>query len=60
VAPCGLVYASADQLLSTGLTVGPSLQPGVAPEKFNYYRRPALAPTAWAALAALVANPLRR
>jgi len=60
VAPCGFVYASAEKQISTGLTVGPSLQPGVAPQKFNYYRRPALAPTAWAALAALAVNPLRR
>ncbi len=58
VAPAGYVFASAGPELSTGLTVGPSLQPGVAPQKFNYYRRPALAPTAWAALAALAVNPL--
>jgi hypothetical protein len=56
----GYVYATVDEKLATGLTVGPSLQPGVAPEKFNYYRRPALAPTAWAALAALDVNPLAR
>jgi hypothetical protein len=58
--PTGYVYASVADTLSTGLTVGPSLQPGTAPQKFNYYRRPALAPTAWAALAALDNNPLAR
>jgi hypothetical protein len=58
IAGNGYVYATADEILSTGLTVGPSLQPGVPAKKFNYYRRPALAPTAWAALAALDVNPL--
>jgi hypothetical protein len=58
IAPCGYVYASVAPSLATGLTVGPSLQPGVPPQNFNYYRRPALAPTAWAALAALDVNPL--
>jgi hypothetical protein len=58
IAPCGYVYASVAETLSTGLTVGPSLLPGLAPKPFNYYRRPALAPTAWAALAALDVNPL--
>jgi hypothetical protein len=58
ISASGYVYASVDTTLSTGLTVGPSLQPGVPAQKFNYYRRPALAPTAWAALAALDVNPL--
>ncbi len=58
--PSGYVYASVAPTLSTGLTVGPSLQPKMAPLPFNYYRRPALAPTAWAALAALEVNPLAR
>jgi hypothetical protein len=58
--PTGYVYASVNQKLETGLTVGPSLQPGVAPQKFDYFRRQALAPTAWAALATLDINPLAR
>jgi len=58
--PTGYVYASVAETLATGLTVGPSLQPDVAPQKFNYYRRQALAPTAWAALATLDINPLAR
>jgi hypothetical protein len=58
IAPSGYVFATETARLSTGLTVGPSLQPGMAPQPFNYYRRPALAPTAWAALAALNVNPL--
>jgi hypothetical protein len=60
ISPSGYVYASVAPMLSTGLTVGPSLQPKLAPQPFNYYRRPALAPTAWAALAALEVNPLAR
>jgi hypothetical protein len=58
MSPYGFVYATTAAALSTGLTVGPSIQPGVPPQNFNYYRRPALAPTAWAALAALDVNPL--
>ncbi len=58
--PTGYVYASVAETLATGLTVGPSLQPGVAPQNFNYYRRQSLAPTAWAALATLDINPLAR
>jgi hypothetical protein len=57
-APSGYIYATTAATLATGLTVGPALQPGVPAQKFNYYRRPALAPTAWAALAALDINPL--
>jgi hypothetical protein len=59
-APSGYVYATVADTLVTGLTVGPSLKPGVAAQKFNYYRRPALAPTAWAAFATLDINPLAR
>ncbi len=58
ISPSGYIYASVAPVLSTGLDVGPALQPGVAAQKFNYYRRPALAPTAWAALAGFGTNPL--
>ncbi len=58
ISPSGYIYASVAPVLSTGLDVGPSLQPSVAAQKFNYYRRPALAPTAWAGLAGYGANPL--
>ncbi len=58
--PEGYVYASVADMLATGLTVGPALAPGEVPQKFNYYRRQALAPTAWAALATLDINPLAR
>ncbi len=54
----GYVYATVAPELSTGLTVGPSLQPGVPEQAFNYYRRPSLSATAWAGLAALGVNPL--
>ncbi len=58
--PTGYVYASVADRLTTGFTVGPALQPGTSPKPFNYFRRPALAPTAWAALATLEINPLAR
>ncbi|HQT44181.1 MAG TPA: hypothetical protein PLD79_09285 [Halothiobacillus sp.] len=58
VSPSGYVYATVEAAMPTGLTVGPSLQPGVPEQKFIYFRRPALAPTAWAILAALDVNPL--
>ncbi|MDE8348273.1 MAG: hypothetical protein POG74_02145 [Acidocella sp.] len=58
ISPWGYVYATVEPQLSTGLTVGPALQPGVPEQNFNYFRRPALAPTAWAILAALDVNPL--
>ncbi len=58
--PTGYVYASVAEMLATGLTVGPALAPGEVPQKFNYFRRQALAPTAWAALATLDINPLAR
>jgi hypothetical protein len=55
----GYLYATVAPQLATGLTVGPSLQDGVAPKPFIYFRRPALSTTAWAALASLGVNPLR-
>jgi hypothetical protein len=58
VSPSGYVYATVAPVLSTGFTVGPSLQKGVPEQAFNYYRRPALSTTAWAGLAALGVNPL--
>jgi len=58
ISPEGYVYATVAPMLSTGLTVGPSLKPGVPEQAFNYYRRPALSTTAWAGLAALGVNPL--
>jgi len=57
ISPAGYVYASVAPALSTGFDVGPA-PPGAPAQKFNYYRRPALAPTAWAALAGLGVNPL--
>lgn len=58
LSPQGYVYATIAPMLSTGLTVGPSLQKGVPEQPFNYYRRPSLSATSWAGLAALGANPL--
>jgi hypothetical protein len=58
ISPSGYVYASVDPVLSTGFDVGPALRAGDAAAPFNYYRRPALAPTAWGALAGLGVNPL--
>ncbi len=52
-APGGLIYASTTPTLTTGLSTGLDTR---APD-FLYYRRPHLAPTAWAALAQLGANP---
>jgi hypothetical protein len=57
ISPSGYIYAATTDSLSTGLTVGPP-PPGQPPIAFNYYRRPALAPTAWAALSAMGHNPL--
>ncbi len=54
----GYVFATVQNELSTGLTVGPSLQPNTPEKLFNYFRRPALAPTSWAVLASLEVNPL--
>lgn len=58
LSPQGYVYATVTQVLSTGLNVGPSLQGDIPPQPFNYYRRPALSTTSWAAMAALNINPL--
>lgn len=58
VSPSGYMYATVDPQLSTGLTVGPSMQAGVAPKPFIYFRRPSLSATAWTALAGLNVNPL--
>jgi hypothetical protein len=58
ISPQGYVYATVAPMLSTGLTVGPSLQQNVPAQAFNYYRRPALSTTAWAGLAGLGVNPL--
>lgn len=58
LSPEGYVYASVAPMLKTGLTIGPSLQANQPEQPFNYYRRPSLSATSWAALAALGANPL--
>jgi len=58
ISPSGYVYASVAPVLATGFDVGPALRPGDVAPKFNYYRRPAWAPTAWGALAGLDKNPL--
>jgi hypothetical protein len=57
ISPSGFIYAAIADRLATGLTVGPP-PPGQTPEAFLYFRRPALAPTAWAALTGLNINPL--
>ena len=51
-APCGLPWAASVPRLTTGLAIvaGPVAD-------FYYYRRPAIAPAAWAALAEAGANP---
>ncbi len=54
-APSGLIYACTTPTLTTGLSTG--LDPS-APD-FLYFRRPHIAPTAWAVLAALGVNALR-
>ncbi len=58
ISPEGYVYATVAPTLSTGLTVGPSLQKDTPELAFNYYRRPALSATCWAGLAGLGINPL--
>jgi hypothetical protein len=58
ISDSGYVYASVAPVLETGFDVGPALRPGDEAQKFNYYRRPALAPTAWGALAGFGGNPL--
>lgn len=57
ISPSGFIYAAVSDRLGTGLDVGPPA-PGQLPMPFDYFRRPALAPTAWAALSALERNPL--
>jgi hypothetical protein len=54
-APNGLIYACTTPTLTTGLSTG--LDASAPP--FLYYRRPHIAPTAWAVLAALGVNPFR-
>jgi hypothetical protein len=54
--PGGLIYASSTPRLTTGLSTG--LAP--AAEDFVYYRRPHIAPTAWAVFAELGASPFPR
>ena len=49
----GLIYASTTPTLTTGLSTGLDTR---APD-FLYYRRPHLAPTAWAVLAGTVTDP---
>ena len=58
ISPSGYLYACIAPELSTGFAVGPSEVPGQAAPTFDYFRRPALAPTAWAAIAGMVFNPL--
>jgi hypothetical protein len=53
VTPGGLVYATVNEQLSTGLQVGPNSSPG----DFKYYRLPHVGATGWAVLAALDLNP---
>ena len=51
--PGGLIYACTTPTLTTGLSTGLDTN---APD-FLYYRRPHVAPTAWAVLAQRGANP---
>lgn len=60
VSASGYVYATIAPELGTGLTVGPSLQPGQPAQKFDYFRRPSLSATSWAVLATFGCNPLLR
>ncbi|AYG70090.1 MULTISPECIES: hypothetical protein [unclassified Rhizobium] len=53
IAPDGLVYATNQEQLSTGLQVGPTSDLG----DFKYYRLPHIGATAWAVLAGLKHNP---
>jgi hypothetical protein len=57
ISTSGYVYATIAPVLATGLMVGPPA-PGAAPVGFEYFHRPALAPTAWTALSAMAFNPL--
>ncbi len=51
--PGGLLFATRDASITTGLAIGPDS----ATADFLYYRRPHLGATAWAVLAALGWNP---
>lgn len=53
VSPGGLVWATRQASISTGLAIGPDS----TTDDFRYYRRPHLGATAWAVLAALAWNP---
>nr|WP_244276221.1 hypothetical protein [Methylobacterium indicum] len=52
-APSGLLYATREAQITTGLTIGPTSSHG----DFLYYRRPHLGATAWAVLAEAGWNP---
>jgi hypothetical protein len=54
--PGGLIYAATTPTLTTGLSTGLD---NAAPD-FLYFRRPHIAPTAWAVLAQLSATPFPR
>ncbi len=53
ISPGGYVWATRQPSITTGLAIGPDS----TFDDFRYYRRPHLAATAWAALAALQWNP---
>lgn len=53
ISPGGFLWATRPAVLTTGLAIGPDSKT----DDFLYYRRPHLGATAWAALAALGANP---
>lgn len=53
ISPGGFLWATRPAVLTTGLAIGPDSKT----DDFHYYRRPHLGATAWAALAALGANP---
>ncbi|KJK14390.1 hypothetical protein UB46_38805 [Burkholderiaceae bacterium 16] len=54
-APSGLLYATPEQRIRTGLSIGPTS----TTEDFYYYHLPHLGATAWAVLAAAAWNPFR-
>lgn len=53
--PDGLIYATVEEQLSTGLSIGSRSEPS----NFVYFRLPHIGATAWAALAALDWNPFK-
>lgn len=53
VSPGGLVYATAQDEITTGLQVGPNSAPG----DFKYFRLPHVGAASWAVIAALGLNP---